>query len=366
MSDPSTSGRDLYQEATDRIIKILETTGAAPWEKPWENVATGPLRNGATGNFYHGINTVMLYCVSLERGLTDPRFVSFNQAKVNGWKIKKGAKAERIYFYKPLMVDERDFTSGQIVIDAATGKPRQKQIPFLQATPVFSAHDIEGMPPIGPGDVSFSAIESGEAILKRSPVEIRYGGNSAHYNRMADIIALPDKDQFNSPEALYACAAHEIIHSTGHESRCNREFGKRFGDNAYAFEEMVAEMGSLQLAMETGLPSKVENHASYVQHWLNVLKSDKKAIFTAAAKSSQAVDFIMGRQPDAKVEQKAEAAPSAKPIETPKIVIPSPAPAPKPESVMIPSTVAVVAKLKERRAKQSSPPTPGTSPALRS
>ena len=365
MTNPSASVRDLYQEATDRLIKSIESTGTAPWEKPWDNVATGPLRNGATSYAYRGINTVLLYLASLERGLTDARWVTFNQAKANAWKIKKGAKSERIYFYKPLIVDERDFSTGQVVIDAATGKPRQKQIPFLTSTPVFSAHDIEGIPSIGPGDVSFSPIEAGEAILQRSPVEIRYGGNSAHYNRMSDSIALPDRDQFRTPELFYATACHEIIHSTAHESRCHRELGKCHGDNLYAREELVAEIGSFLLSNLTAIPSRVEHHASYIQSWLSILKSDKKAIFTAAAKASQAVDFIMERQLEAKVEQQAEADASAKATEKPAPTIDSPVPAAKSEKVIVPATVAVVAKLRERRAKQSATPAPNAGPALR-
>ena len=368
MNNPTPSTpRDLYQEATDRIIKALEA-GTTPWQKPWDNVSTGPLRNGATGNVYHGINTVMLYCAGLERGFTDPRWISFNQAKANGWKIRKGARSERVFFYKPLIVDERDQASGQSVIDASTGMPRQKQIPFLQASPVFNAQEIEGIPPIGPGDVNFSPIEAGEAILKRCPVEIRYGGNSAHYNPVADIIAMPDKDQFKSPEEFYATLFHEEIHSTLHPSRMNRELGSRFGNNAYAidayaFEELIAEMGSLQLAMETGLPNKIENHASYIENWLTVLKGDKKAIFLAAAKSSQAVDFVMGRQRlDATAQHSVDAQSSAKPVEKPQVVDIAPVPATKPDSVAIPAALAVVAKLKARRAKPA-PPAPSTGPA---
>ena len=138
-----------------------------------------------------------------------------------------------------------------------------------------------------------------------------------------------------------------MIHSTGHESRCNREFGKRLGDSAYAVEEITAQMGSLQLVLETRLPSKIENHASYIENWLTVLMGDKKAIFVAAAKSSEAVDYVMGRQGlDAKTRQPVEAQPSAKPFEEPATIIQPPAT--KPDSAAIPAPLAVVAKLKAR------------------
>lgn len=343
--------RDLYQEATDRIIKALEA-GTTPWQRPWENVNAGPLRNGASGNSYHGINTLMLYCSSLERGFTDPRWLSFKQVQQNGWKVKKGAKSERVYFYKPLEVDERDAT-GQPVMDPATGQPRKKQIPFLQASPVFNAQEIEGIPPLAPGEVKFSPIEAGEAILQRCPVEIRYGGNSAHYNRVSDTIAMPERSQWKSAEAFYATLAHEMIHATGHKDRCNREFGQRFGDYAYSMEELVAECGALQISMETGLPSQIDNHASYVDHWLKVLQADKKALFVAAAKASQAVDFVMGRPAMTAEARQVNTREIARQVV--RDVVKS-APLTPPISTAgdpaVPPTVAVVAKLRARRAKQ--------------
>lgn len=347
--------RDLYQEATDRIIKALEA-GTTPWQKPWENVDAGPLRNGATGNIYRGINLPLLYCASLERGFTDPRWVSFKQAQENSWKVRKGAKSERLYFYKPLEVDERD-AAGQPVMDPATGQPRKKQIPFLQAAPVFNAQEIEGIPPLAPGEVKFPPIEAGEAILQRCPVEIRYGGNSAHYNPTADTIGMPERSQWKSSEAFYATLAHEIIHSTGHKDRCNREFGQRFGDHAYGMEELTAEMGSWQLSMLTGLPSQIDNHASYIDHWLKVLKADKKALFVAAAKASQAVDFVMGRPAMTAEARQGNTREAARQVVrdvvksaplTPPIMPPIPAAG----DPAVPPTVAVVAKLRARRAKQ--------------
>jgi len=358
MSEHAPQARDLYQEATDRIIKALEN-GTTPWQKPWADVKTGPLRNGATGNAYHGINTILLHCASMERGFSDPRWLSFKQCQERGYRVK-GAKSERIYFYKSLMVDERDLTTGQLVMDAVTGKPRQKQIPFLQCSPVFNAQEIEGIPQLTAGEYKFSPIEAGEEIVKRCPVEIRHGGNRAFYNPASDTITMPNREQFKSPEAYYATLAHESIHSTGTKDRCPREFGKRFGDDAYAFEELVAEMGSVQLGMETGLPTQVENHASYIDHWLRVLKSDKKAIFTAAAKASQAVDFVMGRKaPEAKAEEASTVEVKGKPS------LPDSAPSPKkpvkavvgdaqPAGPMIPACIEVVAKLRERRSNQSS------------
>lgn len=222
---------------------------------------------------------------------------------------------------------------------------------------MFNAQEIEGIPPLQVSENEFSPVEAGESIAKKCPVEIRHGGNRAFYNPASDSITMPSREQFKTAEAYYATLAHEMIHSTGHKDRCPREFGKRFGDDAYAFEEMVAEMGSIQLGMETGLPTQIDNHASYISHWLRVLKSDKKAIFTAAAKASQAVDFVMGRKaPEVKVEAKQVSA------NLPKTPVPATEPSVS-ESVksepavptMIPSKIDVIAKLKERRSKVTVP-----------
>lgn len=362
---PVSQPRDLYQEATNRIIAAIEA-GTSPWQKPWTNVETGPLRNGATGNAYHGINTVMLYCAALERNFTDPRWLSFKQCQAAGYKIKKGAKSERVYFYKPMMVDEIDKTSGKPVIDAATGKARQREIPFLQSTPVFNAQEIEGIPPLGPGDAKFSPIAAGEEILKRCPVEIRYGGNSAHYSPSTDTISMPDKGQFKTPEDFYSTISHEILHSTSHVTRCNRTeaLGNRFGDAAYSMEELTVELGSFMLSNETGLPSKIENHASYIEHWLKVLKSDKKAIFIASAKASQACDFIMGRPAyEAKADAAKEAASESKataaadaPKPTAKAQPALPDEIAKPTSEALSAVSAKMKKLRERQKAQEERP----------
>lgn len=291
-----TQSCDLYQEATDRIIKALET-GTTPWQKPWEDSTSGPLRNGYTGRPYRGINIVLLLCASLARGFSDPRWLSFKQCKEKEYKVKKGAKSEFIYFFKQLIREEKDPLTGAVIINPATGQPYQKKIPFLRRSPVFNAEEIKDIPAIVAGEqYQFTPLEAGENIAKRSPVMVWHGGNEAFYDPVSDSITLPNREQFKTAEGYYATLAHEIIHSTGHKDRCPRDFGTRFGDEAYAFEELVAEMGSVQIGLETGLPIQIENHASYIDSWLSVLMSDNKAIFTAAAKANQATDFVMGRQ----------------------------------------------------------------------
>jgi antirestriction protein ArdC len=139
----------------------------------------------------------------------------------------------------------------------------------------------------------FQAIEEAEGILVDSGAEIIHAAvDRAFYDRLKDFITLPLKESFESPEAYYGTALHEVVHHSGHPSRLNREFGKRYGDQAYAFEELVAEMGAAFLCAYVGIPYATR-HSNYIGDWIQVLKDHKRAIFTAAAKAQAAMDFIL-------------------------------------------------------------------------
>ena len=127
------------------------------------------------------------------------------------------------------------------------------------------------------------------------PCEVIHGGERAFYSLTDDKIRLPNFSDFKSGSAYYATRGHESVHWTGHASRCNREFGKRFGDDAYAFEELIAELGAAMLSAVIGIDNEPrQDHAHYLKHWVQILKSDKKAIFAAASKSQAAVDYLAG------------------------------------------------------------------------
>lgn len=123
-------------------------------------------------------------------------------------------------------------------------------------------------------------------------------GNRAYYSPASDHIQMPPVEAFKDREAYGSTLLHEGTHWSGADKRLDRVFGKRFGDDAYAAEELVAELGSAFLCADLGVtPEPGEDHASYIDHWLKVLKGDKKAIFTAAAHAQRAADFPHGLQP---------------------------------------------------------------------
>jgi antirestriction protein ArdC len=165
---------------------------------------------------------------------------------------------------------------------------------------LFNVAQIDGLPETLTNTAEtaneFNPIEEAEKLLEASGAVINYGYAGACYSRSKDQISLPDRERFTSPENFYATALHELTHWTGHESRLDRQFGKRFGDEAYAFEELVAELGAAFVVGHVGfVDAMIEDHAAYVESWLKVLKNDKTAIFTASKQASLAYDFIIGK-----------------------------------------------------------------------
>ena len=179
------------------------------------------------------------------------------------------------------------------------GEDIEHHISFLKAYTVFNVEQIDGLParfyarPTQPLLLS-ERIEGAETFIKRTGADIRHGGNLAYYAPGPDRIQLPPLDAFRSPEAYYATALHELTHWTRHKSRLGRDLGrKRFGDEGYAREELVAELGAAFLCADVGIEGqKREDHAAYLASWLQVLKADKRAIFQAAAHAQRAADFL--------------------------------------------------------------------------
>jgi antirestriction protein ArdC len=178
---------------------------------------------------------------------------------------------------------------------------------------VFNAQQIDGIPEIKVEPRKpFEAIEAGEKILSGSGAEIRHGGDRAFYTRSGDYIQLPQKDQFHDAAAYYATGCHELIHWTGNEKRLNRETltksrGYSTSDEFYPREEMIAEIGSWLLALETGIPHNPDQHTAYIASWLEALKKDKNEIFRAASAAAKATDYVLQRER----EQTAEPGPHA-------------------------------------------------------
>lgn len=283
---------DVYQMVTDRIIAMLEQ-GIIPWHRPWTGAGRWAIKR-ATGEPYSLLNQLLLD--------KPGEYLSFNQCKKEGGRVKKGAKSKVVVFWK--MLDKpRQTRDGQAVRDAE-GHQICDHIPFLQYSNVFHIDDCEGLEPKHYTEVAreFDPIEKAEAVISNY---VRLSGvkfthlhqGRAYYSPAADKVVLPEKEQFTGEAGYYATAFHELTHSTGHESRLNRFTitSSIFGGEDYSKEELVAELGSATLLHMLGIETDttIQNNAAYIQSWIKALKNDKRLIVSAAGKAGKAVELIM-------------------------------------------------------------------------
>ena len=304
------SKQNIFDRVTQKIIADLEQ-GVRPWQKPWSggNAAPRIVRpRRHSGEPYNGVNILLLWGAAIERGFQNPTWMTFMQAEEYGAHVRKGEKSSWIVYANKVTKTETD---------AKTGEDIERQIPFLRGYNVFNAEQIEGlpekfllqpqMPTTSPG---IGRLENVDHFFKNTGVLIHHGGDRAYYAEGSDHIQMPFIDAFRDGESYYATLAHEATHSTKHEKRLNRDFGRVvWGDEGYAKEELVAEIGSAFLCADLGITPEIrEDHAAYIESWLKALKNDKKLIFTAAAHATRAVDFMKGKQPIIVPDPKPEAA----------------------------------------------------------
>jgi len=287
--------QDIYQKVTDKIIADLEQ-GELTWLKPWSAANTEgriikPLRHN--GMPYSGINVLMLWGAAMEGGYLSPFWMTYRQATEFGAHVRKGERGNLVVYANTITkTEEQD-----------DGSAEERNIPFMKGYSVFNVEQIEGLPehfyrkpePVIDGA---ERIEHAEAFFATTRADIRSGGNRAYYSGGSDHVQMPYFESFRSPEAYYATLAHELTHWTKHPKRLGREFGRKsWGDEGYAREELVAELGAAFLCADLALtPEPGTDHAAYIQSWLKVLKNDKRAIFSAAAHAQKAADFLHGFQ----------------------------------------------------------------------
>ena len=288
------------KEITEKVIEALKQ-GTAPWQKPWQTDETP--RNAATGRLYNGVNSLILSLIGWEMGENDPRWATFEQTKAKGWRIKKGSKGTKVILWKNLAKPVHDEYGKPVLND--DGTPKMRNIPFARFFTVFHASQIEQIPAYKPEAVSsIEANEKAERILADSGADIRHGGSRAFYSPKEDYIQVPVRENFMDTAGYYATVLHELGHWTGGSSRLNRNLTGRKGTTLYAREELVAEMCAMFVSAETGIPQTeehFENHAAYIESWINLLTSDSDALFKAAADANRAAEYILKAERDREV-----------------------------------------------------------------
>lgn len=260
----------LHVEITKRILAELEQ-GVVPWVKPW---AVPSPYNAATQHRYSGVNVILLWDAPYQR----PAWLTFRQATTLGGRVKKGEHATPIVYVSTITKTEGD---------------EEKEISYLRRYHVFNVDQVEGLP----GNLYAAAPARSERRIEEFFVgisaDVRHGGTAAYYNPRDDYIQLPHPEHFTWSDRYYATRLHESVHWTGHDTRLKRQRGERFGDSAYAFEELVAELGSAFLSAELGLPTEL-HHADYIGSWVKLLQDYNRAILSAASHASLAAEYLKG------------------------------------------------------------------------
>lgn len=290
-----TNGQEkVYQMVTDRIIAELEK-GVIPWQKPWSGSREGAY-NYKSGRVYGLVNQLFL--------LHRDGYVTFNQCRALGGKVKKGSKSEVVFewFIKSVHRSDKD---GNLIVDG-DGKPVAFKKFFLTYDKVFWIGDCEGLPEKEvESPIQNNPVEDAEKIIgdyiKRSGVVFQNDSpsNEAYYSPLLDKVVVPMISQYDLVEEYYSTAFHELTHSTGHSSRLNRfDTGSlaAFGSESYSKEELVAEIGAATLVNYVGIESgkSFRNSTAYIQNWLKALKDDKKLIVSASARAEKAIKLILG------------------------------------------------------------------------
>jgi antirestriction protein ArdC len=295
MATPTNPRGDVYSRVTAKILADLEQ-GVRPWLKPWnaEHAAgriTMPLR--ACGKPYRGVNVLMLWGEACAKGYACPIWMTYKQASELGGQVRKGEHGTLVVYADRFTKTETD----------EKGEELERQIPFMKGYTVFNCEQIDGLPAhfyaaASPTLPTAQRIAAAEHYVAATGADIRHGGNMAYYAIAADRVQLPPFESFRDAEAYYATLLHELTHWTRHGSRLARDFGrKRWGDAGYAAEELVAELGAAFLCADLGItPEPRDDHAAYVATWLQILKNDSRAIFTAAAHAQRAADYLHGLQ----------------------------------------------------------------------
>ena len=282
---------DLYQTVTDKVIAQMETAGTN-WTNPF-NKSRNNLRpyNATTGKPYRGINTVLLNFAPFQSSA----WASFKQWQAAGCSVRKGEKSSIVVFFSKI---EKE--------DKATGE--KSAYAMLKYFNVFNADQVDGaladrckgIETTKENEVQ--TLERAEAWARSTGASIEHlRAGKACYIPALDKIQLPEKELFtatatnSATECYYSTMAHELVHWTGHESRKNRKLINGFGTHAYAFEELVAELGAAFCCATLGISNEPRvDHAQYLNNWLQVLKQDRKAIFKAASLAREAAEYLTG------------------------------------------------------------------------
>ncbi len=290
--------RDIHAEITNQLIAAIEANPGEP-QLPWRK-SGNPLWlpvNALTGNRYNGVNIISLWVAAQAAGYAAPIWATYKQYQQLDAQVRKGEKASLIIFYKQYDADPDPD-------DPEDDGTRR----VARASFVFNCAQVEGYAPPQPPERlgPIERIAQADRFFAATGAKLVHSGEEAFYRPSTDTIHMPDEGLFagtatmTRTEGYFSVLGHEHIHWSGAPHRLNREFGERFADQAYVAEELVASIGEAFLCAELGITPEVRpDHAQYLAHWVKLLKKNDRAIFTAAARAAEAVNYLKRLQPDA-------------------------------------------------------------------
>ena len=289
---------DVHQEITNRIVAALETAGE--FQLPWIRTKGGSMKrpvNIASAKAYNGVNIVSLWVSAQASDYPSNLWGTYRQWQERGCQVRRGEKSSLVVFYKKL-----EFVATN---DEASESENAERL-MARASFVFNAAQTDGFNTASteplPDEPTFNPIARAEAFARATGAKIKEGGDRACYIPSLDIIRMPDRKRFTGTETttpaegFYSTLCHELVHYSGAKHRLDRDLTGRFGADSYAVEELVAELGAAFLCGDLGITSEPRvDHAQYVASWLKILKDDKKAVFTAASKASEAANWLLAQ-----------------------------------------------------------------------
>lgn len=267
--------RDKYNKVVEDFIEKLENNDTEPWTKSWSLSSTLP-RNFETGNSYQGMNILTL----LDRNFTDSRFLTFNQVKKLNGSIIKGEKSSPIFFMKPV----------EKQVENENGEIETEKYFLMQSYNVFNITQTQGIE-YEPEVIAVNMNKNVQDFIDSFNIEL-YRGEPA-YSPQNDCIFMPHSHDFDNSDEFYSTYFHELTHATGHPSRLNREMKGSFGDERYAMEELIAELGSVFLSLENGIKPNSKKQASYLKSWINALKEKPQILYSAASHATKSTNYLL-------------------------------------------------------------------------
>ena len=290
---PATTKVDVYRKVTDAIIKAIESGNVGNWHMPWHcsgRYAFSPI-NATSKKPYRGINTLCLWAAAQAKQYESGEWATYNQWQDKGAQVRRGEKATTVVFWK------WSNTTTETQDDEETKSGSGSRLLFTKGYSVFNAQQVDGYTPKAEPEIPMpERIDRAEQFFRGIGADLRHGGNRAYYSVDGDYIQMPSFAAFRENVSYYSTLAHEHTHWTAKDNRCDRQLGKRFGDNPYAAEELIAELGAAFTCAHLGLSTEPrEDHAQYIASWLKVLRADSKAIFTAASRAQIATDWLVAR-----------------------------------------------------------------------